>query len=95
VAQQEIGVKAVNVSAQVAVERTGWEVAHRVESDGAQNEASKRDLVAHIHDCGEISAGRHPMDLHYCCESHAASGCTDVLGAGRPAYRRSATRRLV
>lgn len=89
---QEMGEAVESVTAWTVLVRTDWEVAPRVESGGVQSEASKRDLVAGIHDRGGISEAGHLMGLHCCYESHAARESTDVPVEEPPAYQKSAAR---
>lgn len=84
--------EAANVSAQVVAVRMGWEVAHPVERGGVQSGASKRDPVADIHDCGEISAGGHPLGRRCCCESRVVRESTDVPGEEPLAHQKLAAR---
>ena len=88
---QEIGVKAVSVSAWTMIVRTDWEVVPRVESGDVQSTASKWGPVVDIRDRGEISEAGRQVCLRCCCESRVVCGSMHVL-AGEPlAHQRSPT----
>lgn len=87
--------KAVSVNEWRVVVRTDWEVVCHVESVGVQSEASKRDPVVDIRDCGVKSAAGHPVGLRYCCENYVARESTGVLVEGGPAHPKLVARRQV
>lgn len=89
---QEIGVKAVSVSAWTMIVRTDWEVVPCVESGDVQSEVSERGPVADIHDRGGISEAGRPTCLRCCCESRVACESMHVLAGERLPHQRSATR---